>query len=66
MSCDCGDEMTVEAETRESAVQMMKEKMGTEEAIKSHCEGKSDHEGKPMPTVEQCHHMIEEQLKEKE
>lgn len=60
VACDCGETMSVEASTREEAVKKMKEMM-TEDAIKQHIETK--HPGQPVPTVQQAHAMIDQDLK---
>ena len=60
-TCTCGDVMSVEAENREEALVKMKEMMN-EEALETHMAEK--HAGDPVPTVEQSHAMIEQNLKE--
>ena len=59
MKCDCGKTVTVEAADRDGAIQKVKEIM-TEDAIKEHIA--SEHPGKPVPTPEQAHAMIEQNL----
>jgi hypothetical protein len=61
MKCDCGKTVSVEAATREEAIQQVKGIMN-EEAIKEHMA--SEHPGQPVPTVEQAHSMIEQNLKQ--
>ncbi len=59
MKCDCGKTVTVEASNKDEAVHKVKEIMN-EEAIKEHMA--SEHPGQPVPTVEQAHAMIEQNL----
>lgn len=61
MTCTCGDIMTVDAATREEAVQKLKDMM-TEDAIKQHMQEKhwTKNPNEPMPTVEQAHMMIDQ------
>jgi len=59
MKCDCGKTVTVEAANRDEAVQKVKEIM-TEDAIKEHMA--SGHPGQPVPTPEQAHARIEQNL----
>jgi hypothetical protein len=61
MSCDCGKTVSIDANCRDEAIQKIKAIMN-EEAIKEHMA--SDHPGQPVPTVEQVHAMIEQNLKE--
>ena len=61
MSCDCGMKVPVEAASRDDAIQKVKDIM-TEDAIKEHMA--SGHEGQPVPTVEQAHATIEQNLKQ--
>lgn len=65
MTCTCGDVMTVDAVSREEAVQKFKDMM-TEDAIKKHMEEKhwTKNPSEPMPTVEQAHMMIEQTTKQ--
>jgi hypothetical protein len=56
MTCKCGDNMTVEAETREEAVGKFKVMMD-ENGIKTHMDSK--HPGEPLMSVADCHAMIE-------
>ncbi len=60
MTCKCGDEMTVEGESREEAVAKLKSMMD-EAAIKAHMDDK--HPGEPAMSVAECHEMIEQELK---
>jgi hypothetical protein len=55
MTCSCGDEMKVEAGTREEAVSMLKGFM-TEGAVKAHMAEK--HPGEPVPAVKDIHAQI--------
>jgi len=55
--------MEVEADTREAAVQMIKDKMTAEEIAKHTSEM---HPGEPVPSVEEVHAQIEQQVKEVE
>jgi hypothetical protein len=59
MNCDCGKTVSVEAASREEAIGKVKEIMN-EDAIIEHMA--SDHPGQPVPTVEQAHAMIEQNL----
>ena len=59
MKCDCGKTVSVEAADRDEAIRKVKEIM-TEDAIKEHME--SEHQGQPVPTPEQAHAMIEQNL----
>lgn len=61
MTCTCGDVMTMEAETRDEAVQKLKDMM-TAEAISAHMAEK--HAGQPEMSVEDCHAMIEKEVQE--
>lgn len=61
MTCSCGTTNTVEANSREEAVQMLKSGM-TEEKIAAHMAEK--HPGDPVPSVEDSHAMIDAQLAE--
>jgi hypothetical protein len=61
MKCDCGKTVSVEAANRDEAIQKVKEIMN-EEAIKEHMA--SEHPGEPVPTVEQAHARIEQNLKQ--
>lgn len=56
MTCTCGDVMKVEANSREEAVEKLKE-MTTEESLKMHMAEK--HPGEAVPTLEQSHLMVE-------
>lgn len=53
--------MTVDANTREEAVEMLKGMM-TEEAIAQHCADK--HPNEPVPSKEQSDAMIDQNIKE--
>jgi len=59
MTCSCGDTQTMDAVTREEAVQMFKNMM-TEEMINQHMTEK--HPGMPAMSVADCHAMIEQQV----
>lgn len=61
MTCSCGDVMTVDAASREEAVEKLKGMM-TDEAIKQHMADK--HPGVPVMTVEQCHAQIDQDTRE--
>ena len=61
MTCTCGDVMTVEAGTRDEAVNKMKGMMN-EGAVTAHMAEK--HAGEPVPPVSQVHQMIERDLQE--
>lgn len=53
--------MTMEAETRDEAVQKLKDMMNAE-AITAHMTEK--HAGQPAMSVEDCHAMIEKEVQE--
>lgn len=53
--------MTMEAETRDEAVQKLKDMMNAE-AITAHMAEK--HAGQPAMSVEDCHAMIEKEVQE--
>ena len=59
MTCTCGHVMTVEASSREEAVQKMKVMM-TEDMIAQHTAEK--HPGEPAPSTEQVNMMIEQTI----
>jgi hypothetical protein len=61
MTCSCGHEYSVDADSREAAVEMLKEKM-TDEAIAEHMAEK--HPGEPVPSKEQADAMVEQNTKE--
>lgn len=61
MTCTCGDTMTVDADSKEQAVEKFKE-MLTEDVIAQHCAEK--HPGEPVPTKEQADAMIEQTTRE--
>ncbi|HEX9721660.1 MAG TPA: hypothetical protein VGA53_00150 [Candidatus Paceibacterota bacterium] len=61
MTCTCGHEMTVDAESKEQAVEQLKSMM-TEEAIASHCAEK--HPGEPVPSKEESDANIEQNTKQ--
>lgn len=61
MTCTCGQVMTVEADSREEAVEKLKA-MTTENTISQHMAEK--HPGEPVPTKEQADAMIEQTTKE--
>lgn len=58
MACTCGDTQTIEADSREAAVSMLKAGF-TQEAVDHHMAEK--HSGEKM-TVEQAHGMIDQYL----
>lgn len=59
MMCSCGDEMTVDANSREEAVTKFKGMMD-EAAIKAHMAEK--HPGEAVMSVSDCHAMIEKEV----
>jgi len=61
MTCTCGQEMTVDANSKEEAVEKLKGMM-TEDAIAQHCAEK--HPGEPVPSKEQADAMIEQNTKQ--
>jgi hypothetical protein len=61
MRCDCGKTVTVEAIDRDEAIEKVKEIM-TEEAIKEHMA--AEHPGQPVPTAEQAHANITQNLRQ--
>lgn len=61
MTCSCGDPMSVEAGSREEAVEKLQGTM-TEEAIKAHMDEK--HAGQPIPSVMEMHADIAQKLTE--
>ena len=61
MKCDCGKTVTVEAANRDEAIEKVK-KIMTEDAIKEHMS--SEHPGQQVPTPEQAHARIEQNLKQ--
>ena len=61
MKCDCGKTVSVDADNRDAAIQKVKEIMN-EDAIKEHMA--AEHPGQPVPTAEQAHAMINQNLKE--
>jgi hypothetical protein len=61
MKCDCGKTVSVEAANQDEAIQKVKEIMN-KEAIEEHMA--SDHPGQPVPTIEQAHAMIHQNLKQ--
>lgn len=61
MTCTCGDKVTVDADTREEAVQKLKDQM-TAEATASHFAEK--HQGQEVPALEQVHAMIDQTVVE--
>ena len=62
MTCTCGHEYSVEAETKEAAVEQLKGMM-TEEKIAEHM-AESHKPDEPVPTKEQADMMIEQTTKE--
>lgn len=61
MKCSCGDDMTVDAMTREEAIEKLKMMM-TEDAIAKHFAEK--HPGQPVPTKAEVDAMIEKEVME--
>lgn len=61
MTCTCGDVASVDAATREKAVEKIKGTMN-EETVKQHMADK--HAGEPVPSLNQVHMMIEKQTRE--
>jgi hypothetical protein len=61
IGCSCGHTTTVEADTREEAVELIKAGM-TEENVAAHMAEK--HPGDPVPAVEDAHARIEKELVE--
>ncbi len=61
MTCSCGDRMTIKAGTREKAVRNMKALLN-EAAVYEHMAQK--HMRDSVPTIEQVHAIIEQNLKE--
>ena len=59
MTCSCGDEMKVDADSRKEAIMILQDMMN-ETAIKSHMAEK--HPGEPIPSVKEIHEMIAESL----
>ena len=64
MKCSCGDTMDIEAASRDEAVSKFKAMM-TEDAIKAHWEEKHPGSTDPMPSVADCHAMIEQTVESK-
>ena len=60
MTCTCGEVMSVDADTREAALSMLKAGM-TETAIDAHMQ-EHHKPGEPRPTLQQVHAMIEQTL----
>lgn len=60
ITCSCGHEMSVEADTREEAVSKMKEEWN-EDAVATHMA--DNHKGEPPMSVAQAHAQIEQNLK---
>jgi len=60
MTCTCGQEMAVNADSREEAVEKLQDMM-TDEAIAAHIAEK--HPGEPVPSKEQSNAMIEQNTK---
>ena len=63
MTCSCGDVMTVDAGSRNEAVEKMKSMM-TADMIAQHMAEK--HPGEPVPSVDQTHAMVEQNIHEGE
>ncbi|MDP3772197.1 MAG: hypothetical protein Q8Q94_02390 [bacterium] len=61
MTCDCGEKMSVEAENRDEAVMKMKAMM-TQEMLQKHWTEKHAADAMPMPSLTDCHMMIEKNL----
>jgi hypothetical protein len=61
MKCDCGKTVSVEASDRDEAIRKVKEIM-TEDAIKEHMA--AEHPGQPVPTPEEAHVRIEQNLRQ--
>ena len=61
MTCTCGHEATVDADTKDEAITKIQDMM-PEEAIASHMAEK--HPGEPVPSKEQSDAMIEQNTKE--
>jgi hypothetical protein len=61
MKCDCGKTVSVEASDRDEAIRKVKEIM-TEDAIKEHMA--AEHPGQPVPTPEEAHARIEQNLRQ--
>lgn len=59
MTCSCGHVMSVDGETRDEAVQKMKDMM-TEDAVAAHMNEK--HPGEPPMSQAQVHSQIEQGL----
>ena len=59
LKCDCGKTVTVEAANRDEAIEKVKQIM-TEDAIREHVT--TEHPGQPVPTPEQAHAMIAQNL----
>ena len=59
MTCSCGDTMSMDAESRDEAVGKFKAMM-TEDAIKAHWAEKHAGSTDPMPSVADCHAMIDQ------
>lgn len=59
-TCSCGDETTVDAATREEAVQKIKDMMN-DEAVAAHMAEK--HSGQQAPTKEQVDVQIEQNVR---
>jgi hypothetical protein len=59
MTCSCGDEMKVDADSRKEAIMILQDMM-TENAIISHMAEK--HPGEPVPSVKEIHELISESL----
>lgn len=61
MTCTCGDVMTVDGQSREEAVEKMKDMM-TQEMLDQHWQEKHAQDEMPKPTIEQAHIMIDHNL----
>lgn len=65
MKCSCGHVMTVDANTREEAVEKMKT-MEDQNALDQHWTEKHQNDTMPKPTLEQAHMQIEQNMVEGE
>ena len=61
MTCTCGDDISIDAGSREEAVLRLKEMMD-DEAVMTHVS--ESHSGESAPTMEEIHAMIEQTTKE--
>ena len=63
LTCTCGHEMTVEADSRDEGVQKMKDMM-TQDALDAHWADKHQDDTNPKVTLEESHAQIEAGLQE--